>query len=358
VENAQSLRVTLNDTRVFEAKIIGTDPGSDIALIKIDTDDLPTLAFGDSETLRLGEWVLAIGSPFNLRSTVIAVIVSAKSRNYNMISGNYGFELIIQTDAAVNRGNSGGALVDTRGNLVGINTAIISQTGEFIGYTFAVPSNLVRKVVTDLREFGIVQRAFIGIVYDEINGIFIENRGREVGVREVGGIYISEVLENGAAKAAGVEAGDVLLEIDGVRIESRAHVAERVGLYRPGDKVSLTIKRGNQMKQIEVTLRNRADRAELLSADYVDAVETLGGQFANLSDNEKSRLQLNGGIRVVSVRAEGLLARARIRSGFVITHINEIAINSISDLAKISGKIESIDGKTVDGTVRSYSLIE
>jgi len=358
VENAQALRVTLNDTRIFEAKVIGTDPNSDIALIKIDADDLPTVAFGDSEALRLGEWVLAIGSPFNLRSTVTVGIVSAKSRNYDMNSNSYSIESFIQTDAAVNRGNSGGALVDTRGNLVGINTAIISQSGEFIGYTFAVPSNLVRKVVNDLKEFGIVQRALLGVSYQEINGLFLESTGRERGIREVGGVYINEVLEDGAAKAAGVEAGDVLLEIDGVRIESRTHVAERIGLYRPGDKVNLTIKRGNQTKQIEVTLRNRANRAELLSANYVHAEDILGGQFANLSDGEKSRLQLNGGIRVVSVKADGLLARARIRNNFVITHINEIAINSLSDLARIEGKIGSIDGKTADGVMRSYSLIE
>ena len=220
VERATKLRVKLNDGRKFDARIIGRDPATDVALIKIDAEGLPTLQFGSSDDLRLGEWVLAIGSPFDLQSTITAGIVSAKARALDVIPSEFRIESFIQTDAAVNPGNSGGALVNTRGELVGINTVIKSSTGSYVGYSFAVPESIVRKVVVDLKEYGLVQRALLGITYAYIDQDFIDNMGKDAGVSEVGGVYVASVVEGGAASEAGLRKGDVITEIDGVRIES------------------------------------------------------------------------------------------------------------------------------------------
>ena len=221
-ENASKLRVKLYDGRTFDAKIIGSDSATDVSLIKIEASGLPTLPFGDSDALRLGEWVLAIGSPFDLQSTVTAGIVSAKARNLDVIPNEFRIESFIQTDAAVNMGNSGGALVNTRGELVGINTVIKSSTGSYIGYSFAIPETIVRKVVCDLREYGIVQRALLGISYRYIDQDFIDAMGERTGIDTIGGVYVASVSEGGAADEAGIRKGDVITEIDGVAITSSA----------------------------------------------------------------------------------------------------------------------------------------
>ncbi|MBQ9137501.1 MAG: trypsin-like peptidase domain-containing protein [Alistipes sp.] len=358
VENSTKLRVKLNDGRTFDARRIGTDPATDVALIKIDGENLPTLAFGSSDALRLGEWVLAIGSPFDLQSTITAGIVSAKARQLDVIPDDFRLESFIQTDAAVNPGNSGGALVNARGELVGINTVIKSSTGSYIGYSFAVPETIVRKVVDDLKEYGVVQRALLGVTYRYIDQDFVDNMGEQTGITQVGGAYVASVVEGGAASEAGLRKGDVIVSIDGVAIDGPSKLGEQIGKHRPNDKVNISVKRGENVKHFEVTLRNKAGKAELLPADAIDVVKVLGGRFSDADAKLCKRLDIRGGVQVVQVSAEGLLARARVREGFVITHINDTAISSVTDLNTITSKVRSIDGVYPDGRAASYMVVE
>ncbi len=359
VENATKLKVKLNDGRSFTAKLIGTDPTTDVALIKVEAADLPTLAFGDSDALRLGEWVLAIGSPFDLQSTVTAGIVSAKARNLDVIPGSFRIESFIQTDAAVNPGNSGGALVNVRGELVGINTVIKSPTGSYAGYSFAIPEAIVKKVVVDLKEYGVVQRAVLGVAFREVNDEFLETKeAKDAKITTQGGVYVAEVDPQGAAHAAGVKVGDVITAIDGVKTDNSGTFLEQIGRHRPNDNIKITVKRGGEVKQIDVVLRNKAGKAELLAKDYVDAVDALGGTFSELSDKGRKELRVDGGVVVTSIKEGGILSKARIRKGYVITHINDRAIMSVSDLSRVDGKISSIDGVYPDGRAASYSLVE
>ncbi len=358
VDGASKLRVTLNDDRTFDAELIGRDAATDVALLKIDGKDLPTLAFGSSDALRLGEWVLAIGSPFDLRSTVTAGIVSAKGRQMGVIPSQFSVESFIQTDAAVNPGNSGGALVNAHGELVGINTLIKSQTGSYIGYSFAVPETIVRKVVMDLKEFGIVQRAMLGIEFRLIDQEFIDRMGEELGIREIGGAYVASVVEGGSASEAGIRKGDVILDVDGVKLVSQSTLHEQIARHRPNDRVKLTIKRGDDVKLFEVTLRNKAGNTELLTKEDVDVAELLGGKFAEVNDRKARALDIRGGIEVVGVKADGILARARVREGFVITHINDKPVRSLADLQRMTGKVRTIDGVYPNGRSASYTLVE
>ena len=358
VENSTKLKVKLYDGRIFEARRIGTDPATDIALIKVEATDLPTLVFGSSDALRLGEWVLAIGSPFDLQSTITAGIVSAKARQLDVIPDEFRLESFIQTDAAVNPGNSGGALVNARGELVGINTVIKSSTGSYIGYSFAVPESIVRKVVGDLKEYGVVQRALLGITYRYIDQEFVDAMGEQTGITAVGGAYVASVVEGGAASEAGIRKGDVITEIDGVAIDAPSKLGEQIGKYRPNDKIKISVKRGQNVKHFTVTLRNKAGKAELLAADAVDVVKVLGGRFGDVDSKLCKKLDIAGGVQVVRVNAEGLLARARIREGFVITHINDITLYSVSDLNKLTDKVRSIDGVYPDGRSASYMIVD
>ena len=358
VDGATKLRVKLNDGRVFDAKVIGKDPTTDIALVKIEADGLPALQFGSSDALRLGEWVLAIGSPLDLQSTITAGIVSAKARQLDVIPNEFRIESFIQTDAAVNPGNSGGALVNARGELVGINTVIKSSTGSYIGYSFAVPESIVRKVVNDLRAYGIVQRALLGISYRYIDQDFIDQLGKETGISEVGGVYVAGVMENGSASEAGIRKGDVIVEIGGVKITAPTTLTEQIGKHSPNDKLSLVVKRDGKVKHFEVVLRNKAGKAELLTKNDVDVVEVLGGRFADIDDRTAKKLDIKGGVQVVSVKSGGLLAKARVREGFIITHINDKAVRSISELGRLTDKIQSIDGVYPNGKSASYVVIE
>ena len=358
VDGATKLRVKLNDGRAFDAKLIGKDSATDVALLKIEAEELPTLAFGSSDTLRLGEWVLAIGSPFDLQSTITAGIVSAKARNLGAIPNDFSIESFIQTDAAVNPGNSGGALVNTRGELVGINTLIKSQTGSYIGYSFAIPESIVRKVVVDLKEYGFVQRALLGIMFRPVDQDFLDNEGKELGIAEIGGVYVAGVTEGGAASEAGIRKGDVILSIDGVALNSSATLQEQIARRRPNDKVVLTVKRDGKVKQFEVVLRNKADKPELLAREDVDVVEALGGKFQEAGEKLCRQLEIKGGVQVVSVKADGILARARVKQGFVITHINDKAVRSLDDMRRLSDKVRSIDGLYPNGRAASYVLVE
>ena len=358
VDGATKLRVKLNDGRVFDAKLVGKDPNTDIALIKIEADGLPMLQFGSSDNLRLGEWVLAIGSPFDLQSTITAGIVSAKARQLDVIPNEFRLESFIQTDAAVNPGNSGGALVNSKGELVGINTVIKSSTGSYIGYSFAVPESIVRKVVNDLRAYGVVQRALLGVSYRYIDQDFIDQFGKETGIKEVGGVYVAGVMEGGSASEAGIRKGDIITEIDGVKIATPTTLAEQIGKHSPNDRISLVVKRDGKVKHFDVVLRNKAGKAELLAKDAVDVVDLLGGRFGDIEERTAKKLDIKGGVQVLSVKSGGLLAKARVREGFIITHINDKAVRSVAELGSLTDKIQTMDGVYPNGKSASYVIVQ
>ena len=358
VDGASKLKVKLNDGRSFDAKLIGKDSATDLALLKVEGKELPTLAFGSSDALRLGEWVLAIGSPFDLQSTITAGIVSAKARQLGAIPNDFRIESFIQTDAAVNPGNSGGALVNTHGELVGINTLIKSQTGSYVGYSFAIPESIVRKVVVDLKEFGVVQRALLGVQFRVVDQDFLDTEGKELGIKDLGGAYVAAVVEGGAASEAGIRKGDVILDIDGVKIVEPSTLQEQIAKRRPNDTVKLSVKRDGKVKRFDVTLRNKAGKTELVTKEDVDVVDALGGKFADAGAKLCRELDIKGGVQVVGIKADGILARARVKQGFVITHINDRPVYSLSDMQRMTEKVRSIDGVYPNGRSASYTLVE
>ena len=358
IENATKLKVKLNDGRTFDAKLIGTDPTTDVALIKIEGEDLPTLPFGDSDALRLGEWVLAIGSPFDLQSTITAGIVSAKARQLGVIPNEFRVESFIQTDAAVNPGNSGGALVNTRGELVGINTVIKSSTGTYMGYSFAVPETIVRKVVMDLKEYGVAQRAMLGVSYRAIDDEFVEQMGEELGIKKAGGLYINEVVENSAAAEAGLRKGDIITAIDGVKTDDAQTLVEKIAQRRPGDKITISYKRNNNDKKVDVVLKNRVGKSEPITRETTDVAVALGGKFADVSKQACQKLEIRGGVQVTSIKRDGLLGRSGVKEGFVITYINDRPVLSVADLQRMDEKISTIDGVYPNGQALRYVIVE
>ena len=361
IEGADELEVTLNDNRKFPAKVIGTDPTTDIALIKIEANDLPTIPFGDSEKLKVGEWVLAVGNPFNLTSTVTAGIVSAKSR------GNIGtagrdrskIESFIQTDAAVNPGNSGGALVNTKGELVGINTAIYSETGNFAGYSFAVPISIAGKVANDLKQYGAVQRAVLGVLIQDPQYATVEAKEK---LKVFEGAYVGGFAERSSAKEAGIEEGDVVVAVNGVKIKSSSALQEQISKYRPGDKVELTVNRNGDTKKFTVELRNAQGSTKVVKAG--DSTEVMGGAFKTLSKEQKRQLGVSYGIEVTGL-TNGKLKDAGIKKGFIIMIVNNQRISSPDDLEKIvedilQGRSEDqglfIKGFYPNGRTRYYAI--
>ncbi len=356
VDGASKLRVKIYDGGTYDAEIIGVDPTTDIALIKIDKSELPTIPFGSSDDLRLGEWVLAIGSPFDLQSTITAGIVSAKARQLDVIPSEFRIESFIQTDAAVNPGNSGGALVNTRGELVGINTLIKSQTGSYIGYSFAVPETLVRKVVTDLKESGVVQRAMLGVSFLPITQDFVDAQGKELGITEVGGVYVASVQDGSAASEAGIRKGDIITSVNGVKLSPKVSLQEQIAKHRPNDKVKIAVKRDGSMKHFDVTLRNKAGGSEQIAQNGMEMSDVLGGQFADASQKLCDRLEIKGGVEVVSIKDGGLLSRNSVRKGFIITHINDSRVFSMEEVSRHLDNVRSIDGVYPDGRSASYNL--
>jgi len=333
VENATEIEVILNDNRSFVAKLVGRDPSTDIALLKVDEKGLPTIPLGDSDALKVGEWVLAVGNPFNLTSTVTAGIVSAKGRGnvFARKGGDMRVESFIQTDAAVNPGNSGGALVNIRGELVGINTAIYSETGNFAGYSFAVPISIAAKVAADLKQFGTVQRAILGITIADINSALAKEK--KLTVTE--GAYVNGFAERSSAKEAGIEEGDVISAVNGVRVKSVSELQEQVNRYRPGDKVLLKISRGDKTKQITVELRNMQGNTSLVKdAD----TEALGVVFKELTKEKQQLYGISGGVEVTGVTA-GKFKEAGITKGFIIMSINNASVASPNDIEQIVGKV-------------------
>lgn len=325
VDGSSEIEVTLNDKRTFKAKVIGTDPNTDIALIKIDAKDLPVIVFGNSDSLKVGEWVLAVGNPFNLTSTVTAGIVSAKARNINIINSQMKIESFIQTDAAVNPGNSGGALVNTRGELVGINTAIASQTGSYAGYAFAIPVSIVQKVVADLRKYSVVQRAVLGIEIKDISN----DLAKEKNLKTLEGAYVGKVGEESAAKKAGVKDGDIINNVNGVAVKSVSELQEQIGRYRPGDKITVTVLRDNKEEKLNVVLKNRQGSTGIVSAQTGE--EVLGATFKELNDKTKQQLGVDFGVEVKSL-TKGKFADQGIKPGFIILKINNQPVKTASDV--------------------------
>jgi len=334
VDKASSIEVTLNDKRTFKAEVVGTDPSTDIALLKIDAENLTYISLGNSDSLKIGEWVLAVGNPFNLTSTVTAGIVSAKARNINILSADLKIESFIQTDAAVNPGNSGGALVNTKGELVGINTAIASQTGSFTGYSFAIPVSIVSKVVADLKEYGVVQRAILGVQMRDIDAEF----AKEKKLNTLDGVYVANVIDKGAAKLAGIKEGDIVTAIGDVKVKSMAEMQEQVGRYRPGDIVLVTVLRNDKEQKFEVELRNRSGNTGVVKA--VDLAQ-LGAKFQPISSNIKYKFGISGGLEIVSVEKNGRLAKAGVQKGYIILKANKTIVNTEDDLAEVYEQIKS-----------------
>lgn len=326
VENAEKVEVTLNDNRNFPAKVIGTDPSTDLALLKIEETKLPFIPYGNSDDLKVGEWVLAVGNPFNLTSTVTAGIVSAKGRNIGILPDQFKIESFIQTDAAVNPGNSGGALVNTRGELIGINSAIASNTGSYTGYSFAIPSNLVRKVIDDLAEFGNVQRGFIGVSIRDMDAKLAEEKGLKV----TQGVYVSGLTEGGAAASAGITEGDIIVRVGEVAVNSTPQLQEQIGRFRPGDKVNLTVIRNGKEQPFILTLRNREGETNLVKNE--GPFNLLGATFENAGKEEKQRLGLQGGVKVTKLTS-GKLLTSGVREGFIITSIDKKPVLNTEDLS-------------------------
>lgn len=339
IEDGDQYEVTLNDKREYKATLIGKDTNTDLALLKIESDDpLPTVRIGNSDSLQVGEWVLAVGNPFNLESTVTAGIVSAKGRSIDILEGEYRIESFIQTDAAVNPGNSGGALVNTNGELIGINTAIITRSGRYEGYSFAVPSNLVQKIIWDLREHGIVQRGMLGVGIGEVTNA----RAKQLGLEKVEGVYITRVTPTSGADEGGLRKGDVIMAINGVKTSAVPSLQEIVGRFRPGNVLRVEYIRNGKLYKTNVTLKNRFNKVANEVKEESDLAKEAGFELRNLSSDEKRRLRTEG-VFVVSVFRNTKIERTEMDPGYIITKINDVRVNTVSDalaeLRKSEGKV-------------------
>ena len=352
IENASEIQVVLNDNSKYDAKVIGADPSTDIAVLKIEGQNFPAIPIGNSDELKIGEWVLAVGNPFNLTSTVTAGIVSAKARNINLLSERSAQDVVpiesfIQTDAAVNPGNSGGALVNTRGELIGINTAIASQTGSYAGYSFAVPINLVDKVMRDLIDFGIVQRGFLWVqIADVTQEVKEKNK-----LPDLKGVFLAKVTEGGSADKAGLKDGDVILKIGSKEVNSVASLQEEIGKRRPGDKVSLTVRqKDGDIISKELVLRNKDGDTELMSKEEISKNYALGATFIELTDKERKELNISYGVKIKSITT-GKLKSIGLQEGIIITKVNNEPIETVAELTeKLSGVNRGILLEIMDET--------
>lgn len=324
VKNADNIEVVLFNKQKMKAELIGTDPSTDIALLKVDAEDLPEVRYGNSDSVRIGEWVLAVGNPFDLESTVTAGIVSAKGRKIDILGENAStpIESFIQTDAAVNPGNSGGALVNTDGELIGINTAIATPTGTFAGYSFAVPVNIVQKVVKDIKRYGMVQRAYLGVEID-------------IRKEDLGGVLVANVVDGSGADEAGIKEGDIITHINNVPITSFPELQEQISQYGPGDKVNVDLVRDGDNTNIVVTLKNRDGNTNIMVKETNEVVKSLGVDLEDISSREADYYELTGGVRITNVRNGKIAAQTRIREGFIITAIDDKKVKDGNDLARV-----------------------
>ena len=359
VANAANIQISTNDNRVYTAELIGADPATDIALLKITETNLPAIVFGNSDNLQVGEWVLAVGNPFNLTSTVTAGIVSAKARNINILHYNptdevFPLESFIQTDAAVNPGNSGGALVNGRGELVGINTAIASRTGSYSGYSFAVPVSIVQKVTADLLEFGMVQRAYIGVSISNIDQALAKDK--DLKTRE--GAYVRGLLDGGAAADAGIKEGDVITSVQGIAVNNVTQLQEQIGKFRPGDEVKVSILRKNNIKDLTVILRDRYGNKELKIRDVELPSLIYGAALMSLTADEKAGLKIENGVKIIDLQS-GKLKNAGLNTGFIITQIDKQPVDSPEDVSRILNSKRGgvlVEGIHPDGKLDYYGF--
>lgn len=337
IESADDIEVSLSDNRNYKAEVIGTDPTTDLALLKIEAENLAHVGFANSDEVRVGEWVLAIGNPFNLNSTVTAGIVSAKGRDINILRGRSAIESFIQTDAAVNPGNSGGALVNLEGKLIGINTAIASRTGSYAGYSFAVPTNIVRKVMEDLIQYGTVQRAYLGVLIRNVDGQLAKEKDLDL----TNGIYVDSLTENGAAADAGLKIGDVIVAVEGKQVNSSPELQAAIGTHRPGDKVSIQVNRDGTEKTIAVVLRNGKGNTDSIEKRENITVSKFGAQFENIGEDLANKLDIEGGVKVSKLGYGKLKKETKMRPGFIITKIGK---NKIKDLSDFEEALEDKSG--------------
>lgn len=356
IAGADKIEVTLNDKRTYAAKVIGADASTDIALLKIEEKNLPFLLYGNSDAVKVGEWVLAIGNPFNLNSTVTAGIISAKGRNNILDNNKRPIESFIQTDAVVNPGNSGGALVNNDGELIGINTAIASNNGAYQGYSFAVPVNIVKKVVSDMVEFGTVQRAYIGVGIRDIDAKF----ANEKNIKQLKGVYVTSLNEGGSAQEAGIEEGDVITKIQNVEIASVSELQEQISKFRPGDKVSVTVMHNNSEKILSVTLKALDNTTKLVKKSEVirKTTSALGADFEEVDNEILAKYGVENGVKISKLQA-GRLSLVGVQAGFIITSINKKKVLTVEDaknmLDKKSGMIV-LEGFYPNGMRASYSF--
>jgi len=355
VQDADVVEVTLYDNRTLKAEVIGTDPDTDLALIKVNQTGLPHLSFVDSDKAKVGQWVLAVGNPYNLTSTVTAGIISAKGRNINILRRNNGegstaIESFIQTDAAINPGNSGGALVDLNGGLLGINTAIASPTGSYSGYGFAVPSNIVSKIVEDLIKFGTVQRGWLGVTVASVDSYIAKEK--ELQVNE--GAYVSGFADKSSAKDAGMKEGDVVVRIDETPIKTSTGLIEYIGRHRPGDKVTMVVNRKGDVINIPVVLKNRNGSTTVVAREEVDAVSALGIQLEDVDSKVLKRLELENGVKIKEL-GNGKVARyTEMRKGFIVTKINDQPIRSSKEFTEVMKKKKPGDLVILSGTYEDF----
>ncbi|MBX3164450.1 MAG: Do family serine endopeptidase [Bacteroidetes bacterium] len=357
INGADKIEITLNDKRTYEAKVIGTDASTDVALLKIEEKNLPYLLYGNSDAVKVGEWVLAVGNPFNLNSTVTAGIISAKGRNNIIDNNKRPIESFIQTDAAVNPGNSGGALVNTDGELIGINTAIASNNGAYQGYSFAVPVNIVKKIVSDMVEFGTVQRAYMGVSIRDIDSKF----AAEKNIKQLKGVYVISLNEGGSAQDAGIEEGDVITKIQNVEVGSLSELQEQVSKFRPGDKISVSVIRADKEKTVSVTLKALDNTTKLIKkSDVVSKTTTaLGADFEEVDNELLARYGAENGVRISQIRA-GRLSLVGIKKGFIITGINKQKVLTTNDVKNILEREKGtvvIEGFYQNGMRASYSFM-
>ncbi|MCB0493231.1 MAG: Do family serine endopeptidase [Cyclobacteriaceae bacterium] len=360
VQGADIVEVTLSDNSTYKAEVIGTDPDTDLAVIKVNNKDLPYLSFVDSDQSKVGQWVLAVGNPFNLNSTVTAGIISAKGRNINIINsnsrsegeqlGNTAIESFIQTDAAINPGNSGGALVSLDGGLLGINTAIASPTGAYSGYGFAVPSNIVSKVVEDLIAYGAVQRGWLGVTVQNVTS----DLAKQEMLDRNEGAFIVDFADNSSAKEAGLQKGDVVIQLDDAEIKSSTALIEYIGRKRPGDKIGVKVDRKGKIVTVPVTLKNRNGELSTINREEKDAIASLGLSMEDVDQKILNRLELKNGVRV-SKLDNGKLARyTEMREGFIITHIDDQAVKTVKEVNEILNKKKEGDLVTFSGIYEDF----
>ncbi|WPP50516.1 trypsin-like peptidase domain-containing protein [Catalinimonas niigatensis] len=352
IDNATLIEV-IHNKRTYSAEVVGTDPSTDLAVLKITGENMPAISLGNSRNLRVGEWVLAVGNPFNLNSTVTAGIVSAKGREINILQSKFPIESFIQTDAAINPGNSGGALVDRNGDLVGINTAILSRTGSYAGYGFAVPVDIVRKVVDDIIEYGEVQKAFFGADVVDVNGEIAE----QLNTNELNGVVLSYLQRNGAAEKAGLQKGDIILKIENEPVHSRSDFEELISYRSPGDNINVVYKRKNKLNSVNLELTNREGTVSLTTR-AIYASEKLGAEMESISKVEADIMDIEGGVKINKVK-NGLIRRLGIEEGFVVTAINKYPVNTPQEceeiLTKIRGRVR-IEGVNKKGVRGYYSF--